>query len=156
LMREFFILLMKTFLFFVLTLYSFVSYTQTNLPDSPIDWLEKVLQTGVLLDKGWKFQAGDNPDYAKRDYDDNKWQSINPTLDIHDLPQISKSGIGWFRLHLSTGSSVNSHLAMMIQQSGASEIYLNGHLIQRFGILSADPEKVIAYDPLWKPILLSI
>jgi hypothetical protein len=54
---------------------------------------------GILFDKGWKFQAGDNPDYAKLYYDDSKWQDINPTLDVHDLPQI-KEGTVWFRLHL--------------------------------------------------------
>ena len=47
---------------------------------------------GILLDKGWKWQGGDNPNFAKVDFDDSKWESIDPTKDIFDLPQIPKTG----------------------------------------------------------------
>ena len=117
--------------------------------------IEKVSSDGILLDKGWKFQVGDDAAYANAGYDDKAWKTINPTLDIYDLPQIPKSGIVWFRLHLSIDSSLNNQLVLIVQQSGASEIYLDGELIYRFGTLSADPEKVKAYDPLWKPVSLA-
>src|SRR5689334_9288574 len=64
-------------------------------------YLDKLPPKGVLLDKGWKFHNGDDPDYAKPNFDDRSWQSINPTLDIHNLPEIAKSDICWLRLHLS-------------------------------------------------------
>ena len=113
---------------------------------------------GVLLDKGWKFQVGDNPDYAKPDYDDRTWQSINPTLDIHDsLPQIPKSGIVWFRLSISVDSTVlQNQLALVFQQSGGSEIFLNGVLLYRFGIVRKNPKEVRAYDPLSRPVLFPV
>ena len=47
---------------------------------------------GLLLNKDWKFQLGDHPDFAKPDFDDASWQPINPTLDIFDLPQLPKTG----------------------------------------------------------------
>ena len=124
------------------------------------DTVAKVLRVdslpkeGVLLDKDWKFFTGDNPAYANSEYNDGAWETINPALDIYDLPQIPKSGIVWFRLHLSIDSSLNNQLVLIIQQSGASEIYLDGELIHHFGTLSADAEKVKAYDPLWKPVSL--
>src|SRR6187551_2428952 len=76
-----------------------------------IFYLKNLPSEGVLLDKGWKFHEGDNPDYAKPDYGDRKWQAINPTLDVHDsLPQISRYGIiCWFRLHLSIDSSLQKN-----------------------------------------------
>ena len=43
-----------------------------------------VLLTGVLLDKNWKFHVGDNPDFAKPEFDDSAWENIDPTKDIHD------------------------------------------------------------------------
>src|ERR687889_394339 len=83
--------------------------------------INKIPPEGILLNKGWKYQSGDNPQWANPDYDDKTWQPINPTLDIHDLPQIAKSGIGWFRLHLFVNTSeLDNPLALMIQQSGAS------------------------------------
>src|SRR5688572_4797818 len=98
------------------------------------DTLAKVLRVdslpgeGVLLDKDWKFLPGDNPAYANSEYDDGAWKTINPTLDIYDLPEIPKSGIVWFRLRLLINTSPDRQLALIIQQSGASEIYLDGQL----------------------------
>ncbi|HLX92272.1 MAG TPA: hypothetical protein VKR32_11340, partial [Puia sp.] len=63
--------------------------------------INKIPLAGLLLNKGWRFQPGDNPEYAKSDYDDRTWQSINPALSIVDsLPQLPASGICWFRLHI--------------------------------------------------------
>jgi len=45
---------------------------------------------------------------------------------------------------------------MTIQQSWASEIYLNGRLIRKVGILSANPNEVKAYDPWTMPFLLPV
>lgn len=109
---------------------------------------------GLLLDRGWKLQSGDDPAFARPDYDDNKWQDINPLLDIRDASsQIPKQGICWFRLHLSLDSNMlKDELALMVTQVGASEIYANGILIRQFGIVSADPARVMTYSPWGKPI----
>jgi signal transduction histidine kinase len=141
--------------FYCIFTFIFLSFDNCFSQDSSayVFHLNRLPPEGVLLDKGWKFQPGDNPDYAKPDYDDSKWQTINPTLDIHDsLPQIPKSGIIWLRLHFLPDSTIDNQLVMMIQQSGASEIYLNGKLIHRFGKLSIDSNKVKAFNPLEKPV----
>ena len=44
----------------------------------------------IALDSGWKFKAGDNPDWAKPGFDDSSWQSINLFQDLNNLPQIPK------------------------------------------------------------------
>ena len=121
-----------------------------------IFYLKNLPPEGMLLDKGWKFSAGDNPEYAKPDYDDGKWEPINPALDVHDLPPI-KQGIVWFRLHLVVDSNLlKEQLALLIQQSGASQIYLNGSLIYSFGVFDTDPAKVKAYDPLGEPVVFPL
>ncbi len=119
--------------------------------------LKNITPGGILLDKGWKYMPGDNPEWAKPSFDDGRWQPINPTLDVHtSLPQISTSRIGWFRLRFSIDSSVlQRELSFVIQQSGASEIYLNGIKIKSYGTLSEKPEKVKADDPIWKPLSIS-
>src|SRR6266542_6124025 len=143
-------------IFYCIFLFIFLSFDNCFSQDSSayVFHLNKIPPEGVLLDKGWKFQTGDNPDYAKSEYDDSKWQSINPTLDIHDsLPQIPKSGICWLRLHLLIDSNLlKDQLALIINQSGASEIYLNGQLIHQFGVVSINPKEIKAYDPLGKPV----
>ncbi|MFN8347770.1 MAG: hypothetical protein U0X91_22385 [Spirosomataceae bacterium] len=79
---------------------------------------------GFLLDKGWTWHAGDNPDFAKADFDDSKWESIDPTKDIHDIPPFAKTGIGWLRLKLSLSNDLQKEqFALLIKQYIASEIY---------------------------------
>src|SRR5580700_439539 len=131
-----------------LFLFTFLSVSDCFSQDSAttVVHIDKIPSGGILLNKGWKFHQGDNPEYREPEYDDKAWPSIDPTLDIHDsLPQIPKSGICWFRLHLSVDSTINPQLALMIYQSGASEFYLNGHLVSHFGVLSSNAREIRAY-----------
>ncbi len=111
---------------------------------------------GVLLDKNWKWQAGDNPQWAKLEFDDRRWQAIDPTNDIMELPQLHQAAIGWLRLRFSLADSLNSQLALMIWQSGATEVYLDGTLIHRLGKLSSDPRQIKALNPDGKPVSFPI
>ncbi|GAA4466791.1 hypothetical protein GCM10023189_49440 [Nibrella saemangeumensis] len=118
--------------------------------------IKKLPDQGILLDKGWKWQAGDNTDWAKPEFDDSAWEAIDPTRDIFDLPQLDKQTgrISWFRLRFQVrpDSALHQQLVMQIQQSGASEIYLNGRLIHRIGKLSANPSEIKAFTPHDMPI----
>lgn len=108
---------------------------------------------GITLQHGWRFQPGDNPRWANIDFPDQTWPLIRLNRDINDPSPLNTSGIGWLRLRFSIDSTrLREPLALVIQQSVASEIYLNGQLLYRWGVVSADPGKVIAFDPLWKPI----
>ena len=115
--------------------------------------IDSLPKAGILLNQGWKWHAGDNPEWAKVEFDDAGWEDIDPTKDIFELPQLPRSGeIGWFRIHLRIDSNLTQQMVMLIQQSGASEIYLNGKLIQHFGSLGPNRQKVKAFNPLLKPV----
>ncbi|WP_237144824.1 ATP-binding protein [Pontibacter pamirensis] len=147
---------MKSSLLLLCSLFlAFVQVQAQPMADSVV-YLHTLPADGVVLDKGWKYLSGDNPAYANPDYNDEAWKTINPTLDIYDCQQIPKSGIVWFRLRLIINTSLERQLALIIQQSGASEIYLDGQLIHRFGVVSSNPANVKAYDPLWKPVSFPI
>ena len=120
--------------------------------------IDSLPKQGILLDKGWKWHAGDNPDWAKADFDDSKWENIDPTIDIFDLPQVSKQGaIFWLRLPLLLSDSASKEsLIMTIRQSGASELFLNGKLLERIGVLSKDKSQIKAYSPGRDPFSLQI
>src|SRR4028119_2207846 len=86
--------------------------------------LNKLTPEGVLLDKGWRFHGGDDPAWTNPEFDDSQWQIINPTEDIHNLVQLRKAEVGWFRLRLKVdGAVLNTPLALLIKQIGASEFY---------------------------------
>ena len=120
--------------------------------------IDSLPATGILLNKGWTYHAGDNPAWANPDFDDSHWQAIDPTKDIFELPQLDKTAgkIGWFRLRLLVDSSLNRQLVIEISQSGASEIYLNGRLIHQLGVLITKPDRIDAFNPNRKPISFPI
>ncbi|WP_435357819.1 7TM diverse intracellular signaling domain-containing protein [Emticicia sp. SJ17W-69] len=119
--------------------------------------IDSIPQQGILLDKGWKFHVGDNPDFAKPDFDDSEWSSIDPTQDVMDLIQCRKSPIIWLRLRLLPNNEFDDKfLALIVKQTGASEIYLNGKLIHSFGHISERREEVKGYDPMGEQISLPL
>jgi len=73
---------MKKNLLILLLFFPLVIFAQ----DSEVFKIDSLPKQGVLLDKGWKFQLGDDTNFAKVDFDDAAWKPINPTLDIFDLP----------------------------------------------------------------------
>jgi two-component system, NtrC family, sensor kinase len=101
----------------------------------------------IALDSGWKFKAGDDPDWAKPGFNDSSWQSIHLLQDLYYLPQVPKTGIVWFRLRLTADSTMNRQLVMRIYQTGASEVYLEGKLMHRLGVVSTNPDSVKFYSP---------
>ena len=113
--------------------------------------IDSLPKQGILLDKGWKFHAGDNPDFAKAEFDDSAWQPIDPTKDIMDLSSIFNTQIKWLRLHFEVKNKLPNILGIAINQAGASEIYLNGHLIHKIGHIDSDSNKIKAHDPLEYP-----
>ena len=109
--------------------------------------LTYVPDDGFLLNKTWRFQPGDNPGGASPQLDDSRWHSIDPAKDIRELPQLQQAGIGWLRLHLRTGPDLPP-LMIKVFQSVASEMYLDGRLLYRFGTISTHPDSVRAYNPV--------
>src|SRR5580693_7545110 len=107
-----------------LFLFQFIAISIGFSQDSIIH-IEKVPTEGILLDKGWKFHAGDDSKWINPDFNDRDWESIDPAVDITQIPQFETSTIGWLRLRVSIDSSVASQpLSLIVTQVGASEIYL--------------------------------
>ena len=78
-------------------------------------------QGGIILDKGWKFHAGDNSAWAQPDVDDSYWQPINP---LQPITQIEQAKIGWLRLHITLGKKLQGQtVSAGFGQIFACEIY---------------------------------
>jgi hypothetical protein len=138
---------MKQLVFF---LFFFSTYAMAQ--KSQFFQIDSLPTEGVLLNKNWKYKTGDNPDFAKADFDDSAWKPIDPTKDIAALPEIFNAQIKWLRLDFEVKNKLPNPLGIAINQAGASEIYLNGQLIHQFGHFDTDSTKVKAYDPLEIPI----
>jgi two-component system NtrC family sensor kinase len=119
-------------------------------------YLNKLPKQDTLL-SGWKFRAGDNAQWMKPGFDDGKWQDIDPGQDITDFKELKNNGEGWIRLHIKVGSGLSDRqLAVWVFQFTASEIYLNGELVKKFGIIGHGATKTIALSPDRKPFVLNL
>jgi len=131
-------------------IFSLIFQNPLTAQDKKVIELRSIPREGLLLNKGWKHQVGDQKDWADPNFNDDDWGSIDPVVDIHELPVLWKKSIVWFRLHLYIDSSLSGDLAMTVAHAGASEFYLDGKLIRRFGVISSKPEEIIAYNPNWE------
>ncbi len=108
------------------------------------------VEAGTSLHESWKYHPGDNPEWASPVFDDTAWESTNSLLFPKELPESGWKGIGWFRLHLSVPDERlwNMPLALYVRyQAGASEIYLDGELIYKFGTVGTRKGEV---EPYWE------
>ncbi len=121
--------------------------TGAHAQPSPVTFpLTHIPAEGVLLKTNWQFQPGNNPDGASPLLDDRHWATLDPDKDIRELPQLQAGGTGWLRLHLTIGKNLPPLMAY-IEQSIASEVYLDGQLLYHFGRFSTNPDRVQAFNP---------
>jgi serine phosphatase RsbU (regulator of sigma subunit) len=107
-----------------------------------------------LSNQKWKYRAGDDASWAEPAFNDTDWETLTPLLVNNFVPPKSGwNGIGWFRLHLNVDESLaNQPLSLTINHTGASEIYVDGKLMQKFGVVAANAEQETTYNPHSMPV----
>ena len=141
---------MKYSIIFLLIVCRFCSYGQNTSVFS----IDSLGSEGILLDKDWKWHEGDNPEWAKPAFIDTSWNAINPANNITQLPHIKTDGIIWLRLRFKISGSFNHQLSLATEQSGASQIFLNGKKIKDYGVISNDRNEIKGFNPLNQPLLI--
>jgi hypothetical protein len=101
----------------------------------------------------WRFRPGDDPGYARPEYDDSQWSAVSlaaseashdpyfssnsyvPGWTTRGFPSLS--GYSWYRTHLKiAGTDTNLWLEMPSDVDDAYQVYANGQLIGSMGDLS--------------------
>lgn len=78
-------------------------------------------------------------------------------ITLNSIPKSVWRGIGWFRLRLKPDPALtNQPLALVMVHYGASEIYLDGRLVESFGTVGTSPETESAFNPNTLPINLTL
>ena len=85
---------------------------------------------GLLLQKGWRYHAGDDPQWGRPDFDDSAWDTLNPTQPRRELPPALGTGVSWLRLRFRLGDSLRQRsLVLQLYRPGTADMYLNGRLL---------------------------
>ncbi|MGA0559409.1 ATP-binding protein [Larkinella sp. VNQ87] len=100
---------------------------------------------------GWWFRAGDSLAWKNPAYNHQRWERINPGVDLDDNPTLWKSGRGWFRRVIRFRSLEDTTYALTFKQFGASDVYLDGKLIETLrpdGFDSGGSQRISAVVPI--------
>jgi len=118
---------------------------------SPI--LTKSVTPGLSIDRCWKYKKGDNQQWADTNFDSKDWKYSSTALVLSKLPEGYFDNCGWFRLRIHVDSTLlNQPLALMFNQIGATEVYLDGKLIIKIGkIHPTDISKDELISPSFEP-----
>src|SRR5580698_1195625 len=81
----------------------------------------------------WLLHAGDNPDYARPDFDDSRWTRFDPTTPLKNLFPNDHPEIVWYRLHIKVAPDEAGLALSEWNIASAFEIYLNGEKIIQNG-----------------------
>jgi signal transduction histidine kinase len=109
---------------------------------------------GVTFLGAWKYHPGDSLHWADPSYDDSGWQTADPFEIGREFTAEDWPGIGWFRRWVEVDSSLlGQPIGLVLQQLGASEIYLDGELLYLFGQVSADADVEVRQGRWIQPAL---
>ncbi|WP_166334319.1 adenylate/guanylate cyclase domain-containing protein [Sphingobacterium chungjuense] len=85
------------------------------------------------LDSLWKTIDQDDPQFKALDYDDSAWAPRGSAV-----TKLNENGVAWLRLSFRlTPDLLKMPLCLDIAQNGASEIYLDGVLLDSVGVIGA-------------------
>jgi serine phosphatase RsbU (regulator of sigma subunit) len=101
--------------------------------------LSGTLDERIQIIDGWRYHPGDDLAWADPAFDDTGWPVVSSLLMKNDDPPGGWPGIGWFRRRLELTSDMPATaVAIRVVQPGASEVYLDGRLVVRNGVVSSD------------------
>ncbi len=126
-------------------------YSAQNTAENLQILYEKEVEEGFAIEGKCKFSTDDNPAFAQTNFNDSQWKFIDFTS--RDL--LKKSQVFWFRYHFKIDSTlIGKPLFLEVNQSGASEIFLNGKKIKNLGKIGVG-EKQISKIKDAKPLIIS-
>ena len=86
------------------------------------------------LGPGWLVHAGDDPAYARPDFDDSHWLPFNAaTGSLHDLFPHSRPAVVWYRIHAKVRPTEQYLALREYMISSAFVVYTNGAPLTQVG-----------------------
>ena len=101
----------------------------------------------IDIEGEWSIQKGDNPDWAKSDYDDSKWDKVE-VPGPWEILYTDYDGFGWYRFHFKIPAEAKKEPLFLLlgRADDTDEAYLNGIMIGKGGRMP--PQFQTAWDKL--------
>jgi hypothetical protein len=109
----------------------------------------------VALERGWLFQSGDDPAWAAPGLDDRGWRRVESSS-LAGSPPPGWAGAGWFRLRVNVAPEIADRpFRLQLRHPGASEVYMDGERVARFGLIGDRVSPDIPFDANTPPPIIS-
>lgn len=134
---------MKNLILFFFLLFLFFLQAQQTSGQQAIRITRDSLIKSIPVTGNWKFHSGDNIAWANPAFNDSAWTDTKSSFDLEKGAdkKIGFKGQGWFRKQFFSDSTMSeTPLAIEIEQDGATEIYVDGKLIKRYGVFRKNGE----------------
>ncbi len=110
-----------------------------------------------LSAQAWRYKSGNDLRGADPKLNDSAWAFLSPEFYTDSVRPGTFSGMGWFRFSFTIDTTlVNQPLSFVLEQQGASEIFLNGMLLHRFGTVGTDAASESAELPQDRPVAFAV
>jgi hypothetical protein len=91
------------------------------------------LRQATTLGAIWLVKAGDDPAYARPEFDDSQWARVDPGADVKSIFPNSYPEVLWYRLHVKVARTQSGLGLAERSLSHAFEIFVNGQRIMQTG-----------------------
>jgi signal transduction histidine kinase len=106
------------------------------------------IKSNISFNGEWKYHPGDDSSWAEKNYNDASWTKLKNNFYMDSIKTGTWKGIGWFRKKFRIDSTMfYKPVAFIVSQFGASEFYLNGKLVKKFGTIGTDVKEEKDYNP---------
>jgi hypothetical protein len=93
----------------------------------------------LSLEGKWRFQAGDNPQWAQPQFDDSRWSLLDSGRDWSTQGFYRYSGMGWYRIRATLPPDAGPVSIILPHVFTSYELYANGRLFAQFGKMPPQP-----------------
>jgi len=93
----------------------------------------------TTLDAPWRFQTGDDPQWASHDFDDSQWPLLRVDRGRSEQGYRNYAGYVWYRIKLKLPATTDPLALGLDRVATSEEIYVDGQLISTFGHMRPTP-----------------
>ncbi len=129
----------KNIIIFIL----FALSTQICFGNDNKEYIEVKLSPDLFISlTSWKYKTGDNSQWAKVEFNDSAWTSINKRSLVN-----SENGIAWYRIHFNISGEQDETdplTLLLVGSAKAYEVFWDGNLIYQNGLVSSDKSVAVS------------